>query len=468
MAAAKGGTAGGLPGLTGGLAGLPSLPSPSIGDQSSSPDMLTGLIQNAALGIQTYQQMQEEQRKRKEQAMKDLQVYAPFAVANPTDPAAIKQIQKIAKQLGVDPKSLLTPEGGLNTAALAPYTPTYQAYVSSLSNPNATQETVSALGKLAGVPPNQIPQIGNMSTNQATAMMKQYEQSIEALKKGGPISDAQRVQLQQQFAPLVDYWSTRNPMISQSITNAIDTVQPTATSVAQAGATQALAAQRAQATVLEKARTKNVDANTIVEMHKVGLIDAQTAHQWASINTEATNAAANMMKAKAAMSQAGTASAKEGLEAINDANNSLDKAQSQINALQSQLTSMHNNNTDVETDPTTNKTGPSAQALAIKSEIELLQKSITDPKTGKVYQHIDTTTYAARGIQASAPSTTEVIPHNPAKPGTPPAGKSPTAAQPLKGKTFTTADVRYTASLHHLTYEQALKQVRDQGGIVKP
>lgn len=112
---------------------LPALPSPASA-VPSTPDLFSSLAQagpNFAEGMQAGENLRYERQQRKMQlAQKRLETYAPVALQNPKNPAAIRAIQQSFKDLGLDPTLAIGKDGSVDTDALMQYSPMFKMITS--------------------------------------------------------------------------------------------------------------------------------------------------------------------------------------------------------------------------------------------------------------------------------------------------------------------------------------------------
>ena len=111
---------------------LPALPSPLAG-VPATPDLFSSLMQagpNFAQGLSAGEDLRYKTQQRKmELAQQRLQTYAPIALQNPKNPAAMQAVQQSFKDLGLDP-GLAIKDGSIDTDALMQYSPMFKLITS--------------------------------------------------------------------------------------------------------------------------------------------------------------------------------------------------------------------------------------------------------------------------------------------------------------------------------------------------
>jgi CTP:molybdopterin cytidylyltransferase MocA len=376
--------------------GLPGLPSPAVTGEAGT-DFLTGLLDAAPQFLQGQQQAMQLKDARQKQAQQALQIVAPQALSNPTDPGVKKSLTQIAKGLGVNPNTFFNPDGSVNTKALAPYDPNAKTFDAILGNPNSSPVAQQYAAQQLGLP-NLPTGFGGLNRAQITKLTGDLQTKATKVASG----DYPQAQFSQDVAGVADQLSNAGygaqaQVLQQQYGQPIE-ISPQGLAKlnhtnAETSSTNVLSGLRKDQASLIKPRIAQINAETkfiqgntnllagkgqltAAEIQKT-LVTTQLAVQ--NANTAATNAQANMVRAQAAVQNLSVSTARGAVQAATDSNATLRTLLDQQTSLQKTIQSYTaNSGTDVskmmtmpQVDPTTGQPvlGPNGQPKLVPTTL---------------------------------------------------------------------------------------------------
>lgn len=458
----------GIPAIPSVPGNLPGIPSPAQG-VPASPDLLTGLLQAAPSAMQGYEQGVEAKKQRREQAMQDLQQLAPYAAQDPTNPATIKAVQKAFKQMGLNPAAVVDQNGHLNNEALLQFNPYFNMFAQVAANPNADPAVRDWLAKKVGI--SDFPVGGGYLPKPLQEQVDKFHTLLKGVGGAGGLAPQEVMQLGSNLAQQLQasgYGQQAQGILQEA--NAAAT--PTEGTQAKIGATKA-STQRSQAgtglineqrklaavnTLNAELKSGLIHAQTIVEMHRVGLIDSQAAAASAHASAALMNAQTNAGRLQVEMARLSSTNLKTALDAVKNYNSSVAGLQGHIDALTNQKVSLTNQGNWMSSD---GKLTPAA--LTIQHQLTQLQQ--LQQKMKPISEDAVT---AAAMKNAGLPSTQKILPST--QKSLPSAQKILPNNKPQTGSkgTISMKDLVSIARKYKKSVQQVKKDYETQGYTVKP